>query len=153
MEAAIVFLPLLGAIIAGFFGKVLRDLGAQVITCLFIVISAILSWIVFFRVTAEGSSETITLFTWVAAPGIVASDPMPAPADLSNTEALGRLLFTKYVYFFQASGMILLVAMVGAIVLTHRVRQGVKRQRIGDQVARSSKDEVKVVKVQTGSGI
>jgi len=66
MEAAIVFLPLLGAIIAGFFGKVLRDLGAQVITCLFIVISAILSWIVFFRVTAEGSSETITLFTWVA---------------------------------------------------------------------------------------
>jgi len=83
----------------------------------------------------------------------VASSPTPPAADIHNTEALGLLLYTKYVYLFQGAGMILLVAMVGAIVLTHRVRAGVKRQRIGDQVARSSKDEVKVVKVQTGSGI
>ncbi len=83
----------------------------------------------------------------------VASSPTPPSAEVHNTEALGLLLYTKYVYLFQGAGMILLVAMVGAIVLTHRVRQGVKRQRIGDQVARSSKDEVKVVKVQTGSGI
>ncbi|RVU39298.1 NADH-quinone oxidoreductase subunit J [Hwanghaeella grinnelliae] len=84
---------------------------------------------------------------------VIASSPTPPAADVHNTEALGMLLYTKYVYLFQGAGMILLVAMVGAIVLTHRVRAGVKRQRIGDQVARSSKDEVKVVKVQTGSGI
>lgn len=92
---------------------------------------------------------------WVfdAETAAVASSPTPPPADVHNTEALGLLLYTKYVYLFQGAGMILLVAMVGAIVLTHRVRAGVKRQRIGDQVARSSKDEVKVVKVQTGSGI
>ncbi len=66
MEAAIVFLPLLGAIIAGFFGKVIRDIGAQVVTCLFIVIAAILSWITLFQVAGAGESQTITLFTWVA---------------------------------------------------------------------------------------
>ena len=83
----------------------------------------------------------------------VAASPTPPAAEVHNTEALGLLIYTKYVYLFQGAGMILLVAMVGAIVLTHRVREGVKRQRIGDQVARSSKDEVQVVKVQTGSGI
>ncbi|WP_425404794.1 NADH-quinone oxidoreductase subunit J [Hwanghaeella sp.] len=83
----------------------------------------------------------------------VVSSPTPPAAEIHNTEAIGLLVYTKYVYLFQGAGMILLVAMVGAIVLTHRVREGVKRQRIGDQVARSSKDEVKVVKVQTGSGI
>lgn len=83
----------------------------------------------------------------------VASSPTPPAAEIHNTEALGLLVYTKYVYLFQGAGMILLVAMVGAIVLTHRVRQGVKRQNIGNQVARSSKDEVQVVKVQTGSGI
>ncbi|BBK37366.1 NADH:ubiquinone oxidoreductase subunit J [Allostella sp. ATCC 35155] len=90
--------------------------------------------------------------TWVAAPGIVASDPTPAPGDLSNTEALGRLLFTKYVYFFQASGMILLVAMVGAIVLTLRSREGVRRQSIARQNARTRADTLEIRKVQSGTG-
>ena len=74
-------------------------------------------------------------------------------ADTANTEAIGQLLYTKYVYFFQAAGMILLVAMIGAIVLTHRSREGVKKQRIGQQVDRRPEETVEIKKVQTGSGI
>ena len=77
----------------------------------------------------------------------------PAPPDITNTEAIGQLLYTKYVYFFQAAGMILLVAMIGAIVLTHRSREGVKKQRIGQQVDRRPEETVEIKKVQTGSGI
>ena len=77
----------------------------------------------------------------------------PAPKDIPNTEAIGQLLYTKYVYFFQTAGMILLVAMIGAIVLTHRSREGVRKQRIGQQVDRRPEETVEIKKVQTGSGI
>ncbi len=66
MEAAIVFLPLAGAIIAGFFGRYLGDKGSQGVTCVFVGIAAILSWILFFDVTLETKNYTVTLFTWVA---------------------------------------------------------------------------------------
>ena len=65
----------------------------------------------------------------------------------------GRILFDEYIYLFQAAGMVLLVAMVGAIVLTHRQRKGVKKQVIGDQLARTVEDSVELVKVETGKGI
>ena len=71
----------------------------------------------------------------------------------NNTQALGELLYTHYVYLFQASGMILLVAMIGSIVLTHRRREGVRKQRISDQVARRAEETVQVVEVETGKGI
>ena len=77
----------------------------------------------------------------------------PAPTDIANTEAIGQLLYTKYIYFFQAAGMILLVAMIGAIVLTHRSREGVKSQRIGQQVDRRPEETLEIKKIQTGSGI
>jgi NADH-quinone oxidoreductase subunit J len=77
--------------------------------------------------------------------------PIPNPADISNTDALGRILYTRYAYAFQASGLILLVAMIGAIVLTLRQRVGVRRQRIAGQVARM--EAVEVVKVPTGQGV
>ena len=79
--------------------------------------------------------------------------PMPAPETLTNTHALGQIIYTHYVYFFQAAGMILLVAMIGAIVLTHRKRTGVRRQDISAQIARRPSDSVEVRKVQTGSGV
>ena len=79
--------------------------------------------------------------------------PGPAPDTIANTQALGEILYTNYVYFFQAAGMILLVAMIGAIVLTHRTRSGVHRQRIADQVNRTPEDTVEVKDVPTGSGI
>jgi NADH-quinone oxidoreductase subunit J len=72
---------------------------------------------------------------------------------VTNTEAIGQVLYTKYVYFFELSGLILLVAMVGAIVLTLRHRVGVKRQNIGVQVARDPRLAIEIKKVETGKGI
>jgi NADH-quinone oxidoreductase subunit J len=77
----------------------------------------------------------------------------PLPADISNTEAIGLVLYTKYIYYFQASGLVLLVAMIGAIVLTLQHKQGVKRQNIADQVARTPATAIEVVKVQPGQGL
>jgi len=79
--------------------------------------------------------------------------PIPPLAETSNTEALGDLLYTRYVYLFQAAGMILLIAMIGAIVLTNRKRPGVKRQSISRQVARRCEDELEIRKVEPGQGI
>ena len=75
------------------------------------------------------------------------------PSKLTNTEALGRVLYTDYVYLFQASGLVLLVAMIGAIVLTMRRRPGVRKQKIADQVARDPKETVVMVQVPTGKGL
>jgi NADH-quinone oxidoreductase subunit J len=72
------------------------------------------------------------------------------PDTVHNTKALGMLLYTKYVYFFQGSGLILLVAMIGAIVLTHRRRDDVKRQNISVQVARTPATAMSVEKVASG---
>ena len=79
---------------------------------------------------------------------------MPSTGSgIDNTTALGRVIYTKYVYFFQASGLILLVAMIGAIVLTLRHKEGVKRQSVAAQVARSPKTAIEVVEVAPGNAI
>ncbi len=95
------------------------------------------------------------LGAWTFAPEAakVAQVPTPPVTEVTNTEALGRVLYTDYVYLFQASGLILLVAMVGAIVLTLRQREGVRRQAIGRQIARRREDTVEVKDVPTGRGI
>ena len=77
----------------------------------------------------------------------------PTPTDISNTEAIGLVLYTKYIYFFQAAGLVLLVAMIGAIVLTLRHKEGVKRQNISDQVARTPATAIEIRKVQPGQGL
>lgn len=100
--------------------------------------------------------ELATLFGgWAFAPDVEALVRAPAPnvADVSNTEALGRLLYTTYAYLFQASGLVLLVAMVGTILLTLRRREGVRKQVIADQLARTGKNSVEVRKVSVGGGI
>ncbi len=79
--------------------------------------------------------------------------PIPPMAVRSNTAALGDLLYTDYVFFFQIAGMILLVAMIGAIVLTLRHKEGIKRQSIPAQVARNPATAIEVVEVETGKGI
>jgi NADH-quinone oxidoreductase subunit J len=82
------------------------------------------------------------------------STPIPTPGSgISNTEAIGRVLYTKYVYYFQSAGLILLVAMIGAIVLTLRHKEGVKRQSIAAQVARGKQTAIEVVKVAPGAAI
>ncbi len=76
-----------------------------------------------------------------------------SPPGMSNIEQIGRVLYTDYVYFFQAAGLVLLVAMIGAIVLTLRHKPGVRRQDIADQTARTRKTGLAIVKVVTGEGI
>ena len=98
-------------------------------------------------------AEMILISGAVAAKGAVATAKNTLPAGVSNTETIGRVLYTDYVYFFQAAGLILLVAMIGAIVLTLRHRPGVKRQNIGDQTARTPARGMVVVQVKTGEGI
>ena len=91
--------------------------------------------------------------SWTIDPASVSTHGAPAPSDVTNTEALGRILYTQYIYYFQAAGLVLLVAMVGAIVLTLRHKAGVKRQDINVQVARNPATAVEVVKVKSGQGI
>jgi NADH-quinone oxidoreductase subunit J len=90
---------------------------------------------------------------WAIGPGVSAAITAPIPTNVPNTEALGLVIYTRYVYFFEGAGMVLLVAMVGAIVLTlhHRVR--VKRQSIPVQNARTPATAIEVVKVKTGQGL
>ncbi|HMR31828.1 MAG TPA: NADH-quinone oxidoreductase subunit J [Geminicoccaceae bacterium] len=90
---------------------------------------------------------------WVFGGDVAPAQPIPPPDQLTNTEALGRLLYTEYFYLFQAAGVILLIAIIGAITLTLRERPGVLRQDIGRQVARSREATVELVKVRPGSGI
>lgn len=81
------------------------------------------------------------------------SAPIPTASNVTNTEALGQLLYTDYIFIFQTSGLILLVAMIGAIVLTLRDRPGVRRQNISAQVNRKPEDAFKLVDVESGKGV
>ena len=85
--------------------------------------------------------------SWVLAEG-AGGTPLPVPDEkMTNTHALGHVLYTDYIYLFQAAGLVLLVAMIGAIVLTHRRRTGLHRQRIAKQIDRRKEDTIEVVKV------
>jgi NADH-quinone oxidoreductase subunit J len=79
--------------------------------------------------------------------------PTPPLSEVTNTDAIGRILYTDYIYLFQIAGLILLVAMIGAIVLTHRKRAGVKKQNIGDQVRRRRGQAYEAIDVKPGQGI
>jgi len=91
--------------------------------------------------------------TAVSVPAGVVASPTPAITELSNTEALGRILYTDYVFLFQTAGLVLLVAMIGAIVLTLRTREGVRRQNIAEQVARTPALGMEIKDVKPGQGI
>ena len=86
-------------------------------------------------------------------PATMAAARSPTPPDVSNTMALGLVLYTKHVYFFQAAGMILLTAMIGSIVLTLRHKPGVKRQDISEQNARTREEAMEVRKVPSRKGV
>jgi NADH-quinone oxidoreductase subunit J len=83
----------------------------------------------------------------------VPAAPIPDAATTTNTEAIGQVLYTNYMFYFEAVGIILLTAMVGAIVLTHHRKKNVKRQDIGEQVARTPETAIEVKQVETGKGI
>ena len=92
---------------------------------------------------------------YVIDPGLIRSPGVPIPPTdvMTNTEALGQVLYTRYFYFFQAAGLILLVAMIGAIVLTLRERVGVRRQNISQQNLQTQKSAVEIRKVPFRQGI
>ncbi len=77
----------------------------------------------------------------------------PIPETVTNTHALGAVVYTDYMFLFQSAGLVLLIAMIGAIVLTHRKRGGVKKQRIADQLKRRPEDTLEVHKIESGRGV
>ena len=92
---------------------------------------------------------------WVVAPVTegLRTFPVPPIDQVANTHAIGMVLYTDYIYLFQGAGMVLLVAMIGAIVLTLRARPGVQKQKISDQINRHPEDAIEIKKIQPGSGI
>jgi NADH-quinone oxidoreductase subunit J len=106
-------------------------------------------------VAAVLTVEMIFVATSVAANGAAANSTGPAAnvGSVTNAEAIGRVLYTDYVYFFQAAGLVLLVAMIGAIVLTLKHREGVKRQDVGRQTARNPATGMRIVSIKSGEGI
>jgi NADH-quinone oxidoreductase subunit J len=91
--------------------------------------------------------------TWTISPDLIANATSPAADGITNTQAIGQILYTKYVFFFQMAGLILLIAMIGAIVLTMRHKPNVKRQVIADQVARGPATAVEIKNVKSGEGL
>jgi NADH-quinone oxidoreductase subunit J len=90
---------------------------------------------------------------WVLAPSIAGLSAAPMALGVGNTQAIGALLYTRYFFAFQAAGIVLLVAMIGAIVLTLRAREGVRRQDVSRQLQRPRSASVEVVKVEIGKGV
>jgi NADH-quinone oxidoreductase subunit J len=101
----------------------------------------------------------LLIATRMMAPGAfkaatAAASPIPSMGSgISNTDALGRILYTKYFFYFQGAGLILLVAMIGAIVLTLRHKEGVKRQSIAAQNARNKATAMEIIQVPSGSAV
>jgi len=99
--------------------------------------------------------EMVMIAVNVAVNGAAAKNALPQTSlpDVTNTETIGRVLYTDYVYVFQAAGLVLLVAMIGAIVLTLRHKSGIKRQSIPAQNARTPKTGMTIVDIKPGEGI
>jgi NADH-quinone oxidoreductase subunit J len=91
--------------------------------------------------------------SWVISPTAPKVLATPIASNVSNTQALGLVLYTRYVYYFEAAGLVLLVAMIGAIVLTLRHKPNVKRQNVAEQVARTKATSIEIRQVRPGQGI
>jgi len=113
----------------------------------YLPMGAVIGFILALELILVVGANTVTLIEGMAA------SPTPALGDVTNTGALGRILYTDYVYLFQAAGLVLLVAMIGAIVLTLRTREGVRRQNISEQVARTPALGMELKDVKPGQGI
>jgi NADH-quinone oxidoreductase subunit J len=113
----------------------------------YLPIGALIGIILFVELIFVGS-------LWATSTGITQAAAAPTPVgDVTNTQALGQLLYTRYVYAFQAAGIILLIAMIGAIVLTLRAREGVRRQSARTQIYRPRGEAVEIVHVEIGKGV
>jgi len=90
---------------------------------------------------------------WSIDPGMVGKGATPLAATTTNVAAIGAVLYTKYIFWFQTAGLVLLVAMIGAIVLTLRHKAFVKRQDVSEQVARTPATAIEIVSVESGKGL
>ena len=95
----------------------------------------------------------IVLGGWKFKPNVISSSSIIVNQNISNTHSIGNVLYTDYIHIFQLSGMILLVAMIGAIVLTFRKRSGIKRQSYFSQISREAKEGVDLVEVDFNKGV
>tara|TARA_B100000073_G_C23687731_1_gene555150 strand:+ start:229 stop:861 length:633 start_codon:yes stop_codon:yes gene_type:complete len=111
-----------------------------------IPVGLIVSVIIFFELI-------VVIGGWKYKPNLVSAMSLNFDNDISNTHSIGYVLYTDYIHIFQLSGMILLVAMVGAIVLTFKQRSGIKRQFYFDQISRERKDSVEIVNVENNKGV
>ena len=111
-----------------------------------IPVGLIISAIIFFELI-------IVIGGWKYKPDLINSTNMPLINNISNTHSLGQILYTDYIHVFQISGMILLIAMIGAIVLTYRQREGVKKQSYVKQISRERSEGVEVVEVMSNKGV
>ena len=111
-----------------------------------IPIGLLVSLIIFFELI-------IVIGGWKYKPDLVDSISIKINSTITNTQSLGNVIYTDYIHLFQLSGMILLVAMIGAIVLTFRERSGVRRQSYFKQISREKKDGVELVEVESNKGI
>ena len=111
-----------------------------------IPVGLIVSVIIFFELI-------IVISGWKYKPDLVTAMSLPIDRDISNTHAIGYVLYTDYIHIFQLSGMILLVAMIGAIVLTFRQRTGVKRQSYFSQISREKSESVELIEVEFNKGV
>ena len=111
-----------------------------------IPVGLIISAIIFFELI-------IVVGGWKYKPDLVSSSAIITSNDISNTHSLGQVLYTDYIHIFQISGMILLIAMIGAIVLTYREREGVKRQSYVKQISRERSEGVEVLEVAPNKGV
>ena len=111
-----------------------------------IPIGLLVSIIIFFEII-------IVIGGWKYKPDLLDSISIKINTDLTNTQSLGSVIYTDYILVFQLSGMVLLVAMIGAIVLTYRQRTGVKRQSYFKQISRERKDGIKLVDIENNKGV
>ena len=111
-----------------------------------IPVGLIISTIIFFELI-------IVIGGWKYKPELFDKIKISSAETVSNTHSLGQILYTDYIHVFQISGMILLVAMIGAIVLTFRQREGVKRQDYIKQISRERSEGVQVLDVQSNKGV
>ena len=111
-----------------------------------IPIGLIISTIIFFELI-------IVIGGWKYKPDLLNSTNLTTINEISNTHSLGKILYTDYIHIFQISGMILLVAMIGAIVLTFRQREGVKKQSYIKQISRERSEGVEILEVQSNKGV
>ena len=111
-----------------------------------IPLGLLISVIIFFELI-------IVIGGWKLKPEIISSISSSSYSEISNTHSIGNILYTDYIHLFQLSGLILLVAMIGAIVLTFRQRSGLKRQSYLSQISRERSDSVKLVDVESNKGV